>query len=100
MTKVKNISIGPRGIRTVDRDIVMLEAGETADLDLVPGEASDDSEWFEFDVEEQPKALGDYKVAELRAIAEAEGVDLGDAAKKADIVSAIELAREEAGDGE
>ena len=35
-------------------------------------------------------------VAELKDLAEAEGIDLGDAAKKADIISAIELAREAA----
>lgn len=54
MTEVKNISSGPRGIRTLDRDIVMLEPGETADLDLVPGEADGAPEWFA--IESTPKA--------------------------------------------
>ncbi len=94
MTKVVNISSGPRGIRTVDRGLVMIEAGASDDLNLADGEASEDSEWFAFDAPE--KVLADHTVPELKAIAAAEGVDLGDATKKADIISAIELAREEA----
>lgn len=91
MTNVKNISTGPRGIRTTDRGLVMLEAGESADLDLAKGE--DNEEWFSFDAGE--KGLADHTVAELREIAEQEGIDIGDATKKADIVAAIELARGE-----
>jgi hypothetical protein len=41
-------------------------------------------------------ALADLTVAALKALAAERGVDLGDAAKKADIVAALELAAEEA----
>jgi hypothetical protein len=39
-------------------------------------------------------AFADLTVAELKVIAEDEAIDLGDATKKADIIAAIELARE------
>lgn len=39
-------------------------------------------------------ALEDQTVPKLKALAEAEEIDLGDATKKADIIAAIELARE------
>lgn len=95
MTSVRNISIGPRGIRTADGALVMLERGELRDLDLADGELDEDSEWFEFDAGEPVEDLKAMTVAELKAIAEAENVDLGDATRKADIVAAIELARGE-----
>lgn len=58
-------------------------------------------------VETQPaKALDDMTVAELKEYASNEGIDLGDATKKADIVAAIQLVEDErkqdaedAGDG-
>lgn len=46
----------------------------------------------------EPADEGDLhamKVADLKALAEAEDIDLGDAIKKDDIIAAIELAREE-----
>lgn len=42
-----------------------------------------------------PKALSDHTVVELKALAESEQIDLGDASKKDDIIAAIELAREQ-----
>jgi hypothetical protein len=44
MPKFTNISDGPRGLRTAD-GVVMVEAGETADVDLAKGEEAAD-EWF------------------------------------------------------
>lgn len=41
-----------------------------------------------------PKELKDHTVAELQEIATEEGIELGDATRKDDIVAAIELARE------
>jgi len=40
------------------------------------------------------EGLNGNTVAELKAIAGAEGIDLGDVTKKADIIAAIELARD------
>lgn len=45
MTKVKNISDGPRGIHSTT-GLVMLDKGETRDIDLAKGEEA--GEWFEF----------------------------------------------------
>jgi len=54
-----------------------------------------------FEVQEaaDPNDLNSLKVAELKAIAEDRGVDLGDATKKADIIAALELAAEAEGEG-
>jgi hypothetical protein len=53
-------------------------------------------------VEDQDEASGTpdatWKVAELKAYADEHGVDLGDATKKADILTAIEAAAEDDGD--
>lgn len=97
MTNVKNISTGPRGIHTTDRGLVMLEAGESADLNLAKGE--DNEEWFSFDASDA-EADGDElpnNVMKLKSIAKAEGIDIGDAKSAADIKAAIELAREAKG---
>ena len=91
MTKVKNISGGPRGIYTKDQGLVMLEKGEARDLDLADGE--DNEDWFSFDG--AGEGLSGHTVAELREIAETENIDLGDATRKADVIAAIELARGE-----
>lgn len=67
-----------------------------------------DRDWFE--TEEEAQKVKEYldakrgdednlhtmKVADLRQVAEDEGIDLGDAKKKEDIIAAIEAAREEA----
>ncbi len=44
-------------------------------------------------VANEPKPVAEMAVAELKALAEAEGIDLGGAGKKAEIVEAIEKAR-------
>jgi hypothetical protein len=44
MAKFTNISDGPRGLRTAD-GLVMVEAGETVDVDLAKGEEAAE-EWF------------------------------------------------------
>lgn len=91
MATVKNISTGPRGVY-LKGALKMVEPGQIAESD-------DDfePEWFEeVEAEGEPEGLAALKVAELKELAEAEGIDLGDAAKKADIISAIELAREAA----
>lgn len=89
MALVKNISNGPRGAY-LGPALVMAEAGQTIEADDFC------EEWFEVDGEAEGDELADMKVADLKALAEAEGADISGLTKKADIVSAIELAREAA----
>lgn len=88
MALVKNISNGPRGAY-LDGVLHIAEVGQTIEANDFP------EEWFE-EVGGGEKGLADMKVAELKALAEAEEIDLGDAKSKADIIAAIELAREAA----
>lgn len=100
MAKFTNYTSGPKGVHTT-KGLVYVEAGKSADLDVSEAEAAaaKATGWFsrpkvEDDENDGPKGLEDHTVPELRVIAEAEGIDLGDASKKADIVAAIEFARE------
>lgn len=95
MAQVKNISNGPRGAY-LDGALVIAEVGETIEADDFPDEWFEEIGAEEADDEGEGDGLAALKVADLKALAEAEGIDLGDAAKKADIISAIELAREAA----
>ncbi|MFC3442782.1 hypothetical protein ACFOKF_16535 [Sphingobium rhizovicinum] len=45
------------------------------------------------DLDDEDDGLDDEKVNDLKALAELEGVDLGDASKKADIIAAIRAHR-------
>ncbi|MFC7378264.1 hypothetical protein [Brevundimonas sp. GCM10030266] len=110
MAKFTNYTAGPKGVHTT-KGLVYVEAGKSAELDVSEGElaAAKATGWFDkhnpLDHDDdgasggskpgQGDELADKTVAELKAIAEAEAVDLGDATKKADIIAAIELAREE-----
>ena len=97
MNTIRNISTGargaylrgPKGEDGKDKvgDLVMVEPGHTAEGDFV--DVND--EWFD---DGEDSGLTGKTVAELRDLAEAENVNLGDASKKADIIAAIELARE------
>ncbi|CAN7169595.1 hypothetical protein [Brevundimonas sp. LjRoot202] len=97
--KFTNRTAGPKGVHT-KKGLVYIEAGKSADLDVSEAEAAaaKATGWFSKpkveDDDDGPKELGDMTVNELKALAEAETIDLGDATKKADIVAAIELARE------
>jgi hypothetical protein len=84
--KLVNISTGARGAY-IGTQLVMVEPGQTAEGDFT--DVND--EWFD---DGSDGALSSNTVKELKAIAEAEGIDLGDATNKADIIAAIELARE------
>lgn len=99
--KFTNYTSGPKGVHTT-KGLVYIEPGKSAELDVTEAElaSAKATGWFSRpkaadDDDDAPKELAHMTVAELRALAEAEGIDLGDAAKKADIVAAIELAREE-----
>lgn len=102
MAKLTNYTSGPKGVHTEDRGLVYIDAGKSLDVEISDGElaAAKKTGWFSRPkVEDEgdndgPKGLNDLTVPELKALAEAETIDLGDAAKKADIIAAIELARE------
>ena len=90
MAKYTNNGVGMRGIVTKGGETVWAEPGETievVDADKVPDD-------FEGSVDDAP-SLTKMTVDELKAFAEANEIDLGDATKKADILSAIELALED-----
>ena len=93
MALVKNISTGARGAYS-NGVLVMAEVGQVIEADDFC------EEWFELDGESEGAELADKKVAELKAIAVEEGVDLDGLTKRADIVTAIELAREAAEAGQ
>lgn len=105
MTKLTNFTSGPKGVHTVG-GLVYIGGGQTSeDLDISEGElkAAKATGWFskpkdaeapEDDDDDSEKALADLTVPKLKALAEAEQIDLGDATVKADIIAAIELARE------
>lgn len=101
MAKLKNYTSGPKGVHTVG-GLVYIDAGRTSDdLDISEGElkAAKATGWFTRpkgdDEDEADEGLNGNTVAELKAIAENEQIELGDVTKKADIIAAIELAREE-----
>lgn len=86
MSTIRNISSGARGAY-IGASLVMVEPGQTAEGDFTDV----NSEWFD---DGEDSGLSGKSVADLKALAESEGIDLGDATKKADIIAAIELARE------
>lgn len=93
--RIINSALGARGVGSV-----LVEAGATLDAEL----SAEDAELFATlegieitsspDSEDAP-SLSKMTVDELKAFAEANDIDLGDATKKADILSAIELALED-----
>ncbi len=86
MATIRNISTGARGAY-IGAKLVMVEPGQTAEGDFTDV----NEEWFDDGSDE---GLSSKTVAELREVAAAENIDLGDVSKKADIIAAIELARE------
>lgn len=77
---------------------VNIRPGQSRDVELTETEAEEiRSAGLDVEQDGEGAGLSSMKVDDLKALAEEEGIDLGDATKKADIVSAIELAREEAG---
>lgn len=61
MTKVTNITKGPKGVRNSAGAVVMLEAGQTEEVDLAEGET--ESEWFSFDGGDSASGSVDLKAA-------------------------------------
>jgi predicted Zn-dependent protease len=102
-TTVHNISTGARGIRDVNGTLVMIERGQSAEVDISAEEKSDGKAtgWFKFggaaasadDGEEEGKPLSRMNKTELLETAEAEGVEIEEGATNAQIVEAIEKKR-------
>ena len=91
MGKYTNNAPGARGINLKGGGTRYLAPGETAEID------DGDVEGVHGDIdvgEPDDDGLASMKVADLKKLASDEDVDLGDATTKADIISAIELARE------
>lgn len=96
MTKFTNTTRGPKGVNT-KTGLVYVDPGATSgDLDVEDGElaSAEATGWFDIDGDDDDKGLAGMTVPDLKALAEAEEIDLGDNTKKADIIAAIELARE------
>ncbi|MFN3474079.1 MAG: SAP domain-containing protein [Blastomonas sp.] len=89
MAKLRNTSGGPRGAYLKNGSLVIFEHGQVEEGDF----SNFDADAFEVEGDAD-EGLDNMTVADLKALAEAEGIDLGDATKKADIISAIELGRE------
>lgn len=70
-----------RGVDLTDEEVAHIE--KFGLLKVVPEDEASKSD------------LDGLKVDELKALAESEDIDLGDATKKAEIIAAIKLAREE-----
>lgn len=95
---IKNVTAGPKVVNAAIPFV--LQAGETSaelveisDAELAVIEHGD---WFEVGgLETAETEISKMTVDELKAFAEANEIDLGDATKKADILSAIELALED-----
>ncbi|MXP42978.1 hypothetical protein [Allopontixanthobacter sediminis] len=87
-----NATDGPKSVNSLTGTVV-IAAGASEEVDLSEAEfiSAKATGWFADDGDTE---LADMKVADLKALAESEGIDLGDATKKDDIISAIELARE------
>jgi hypothetical protein len=94
---IRNISEGPRGVYNADGGLVMIEKGETAELDISAAERKDAeaSGYFLFGdaAEADPNDLNALKKADLLAIAEAEGVAIETDDNRSDLIRKIEEAR-------
>lgn len=66
LTLVKNITTGPKGIRSKAAGVVMIEPGKSAEVDLADGE--DEGEWFKFgDAKSEEPGPLDQSVEKLAA---------------------------------
>jgi hypothetical protein len=101
-TKIRNIAPGARGLRGSDGRLVMIEPGETVELELSSSDRKDaeGSGYFAFggdaDALEQADETDDLSKLtnkQLHAIADAEGVPVETDDNKADLVRKIEEAR-------
>jgi hypothetical protein len=81
MTKVTNITTGPKGVRPVKGDVIMLEPGQSADVDLAEGEDGQ-TEWFSFEDEDATSEPGPLDQSVEKLIAYLETVTDADEVEK------------------
>jgi hypothetical protein len=98
---IKNTSDGPRGVHT-NRGLRFLEPGESREVEISDAELKGAKSTGYFEVggkAEKPEddGLGELKVEDLRALAENDGINLGDATRKGDVIDAIRNARGQRG---
>lgn len=93
--EIKNNSKAAQGVLTRNGR-VWIAAGKAREVDVESLSRIEALPFLEVlgEAEEQAPELAKMSVPALKAFAEANSIDLGDATKKADIVSAIELALE------
>lgn len=99
-TTIRNNAPGARGVRDNSGNLVMIEAGQSADVELSEDEKKDAEAtgYFAFGsdaeaIEDAGDDLSKLSNSRLRAIAEAEGIAVETDDNKADLVRKIEEAR-------
>lgn len=89
---------GPRGVNKASGGVKLIARGETETVDLAEGEEVGLDAYFKVRpvdaATDTPPALSGMNKADLLDQAASEGVEVEEAATKADIIAAIELARE------
>jgi len=90
---ITNIAKGPRGVNAARGGTVLLDPGQTAEVEVTEAEAKDLSkEWFT--VGKTGNGYEDMKRDELDALAKERGVDISEAKNKGDVIAALQLADE------
>lgn len=93
-TTIRNIAPGARGVRDTDGNLVMIEPGQSAELELSVDERKDAEAGGSFifgdAAEADPNDLNALKKADLLAIAEAEGVAVETDDNRSDLIRKIE----------
>lgn len=96
---ITNIDKGPRGVNAKG-GTVLLDPGQTAELELAEAEAADLSKtWFktaQSKVDDGSKGYEDMTRAALDALAAERKVDISEAKNKGDVIAALQLADETA----
>jgi hypothetical protein len=93
--EIKNNSKAAQGVMTINGR-VWIGAGKSREVEVGSLSRIEALPYLEVlgETEEDAPELSKMSVTALKAFAEANSIDLGDATKKADIISAIELALE------
>ena len=91
---ITNIAKGPRGVNAAKGGAILLEPGQTAEVEVTEAEAKDLSkDWFR--VGKTADGYEDMKREQLDALAKVRGVDISEAKNKGDVIAALQLADEQ-----
>lgn len=98
---ITNIDKGPRGVNAARGGTILVDPGQTVEVELTEAEAADLSkDWFSVkgkakdDAADGTKSYEDMTRAELDALAAERGVDTAEAKNKGDVIAALQLADE------